>query len=320
MFDEIKTRLEDLAHEKGETVEDLSEIVNKKENGLKIDCTHIGVYRPEAKRIIAFIGPTCKELEELDNVVPDILKTLVNKSKEYCEADSNLITQGVGYQSAPYNYYNTANQINNAFNMNKMQMNKNERLLNEAHLHDPNYVVLTRYNIQITNLEIGSLQEGRKPSSKVINMVYSYIQDVVNSGSEVLHTQIHANEVQTEKKDLTPDMVNLAATQHFRNRLLMLSIQYFHNLAISHNDIDLSGTIYLYTNLYRLEKRNQAVHRLQKDHLRRFRPYPTPHHNRRRTLLHPRNQKPQRVPSPTNDQQLLFKPTLPLTRNHFIRL
>ena len=125
IFDEIKTRLTNLATKEKQTVSDLCDVVNKKEHGLELERTNIEVYRPEMKRIIAFIAPTCKELEELDNIVPEILKTLANKGKEYCDTNSNLITHGCSTQSMPYQYHNAPPY--NTLNLTQNQINKTER-------------------------------------------------------------------------------------------------------------------------------------------------------------------------------------------------
>jgi hypothetical protein len=110
---------------------------------LEIDPIRVEVYRPEMKRVLAFINPTTKELEELDQIVPEILRTVAGKSKEYCMQTQPLITDSVI----------KSNQMNNSFmhggpgemNITQLQLNKNERLLNATSQMDPEQITIGKF-------------------------------------------------------------------------------------------------------------------------------------------------------------------------------
>ena len=73
------------------------------------------------------------------------------------------------------------------------QLEKNERLLN-AHSHiNPDETISERYGIKLSNYDITSLQEGRRPSEKMIEFVYRYIQQTNNSdqNSVIYHHSIN---------------------------------------------------------------------------------------------------------------------------------
>jgi hypothetical protein len=101
--------------------------------------------------------------------------------------------------------------------------------------------ILEKYGLQLSNLDLVSLQEGRKPSSKIVNFAYNYLLDTVNSGIAAgpEHLNVHSNSMfgQTHQSNMS----GYSHSPTYRNKLLMLSLQYFHSISISHNEIDLTA-------------------------------------------------------------------------------
>ena len=129
-----------------------------------------------------------------------------------------MITHGTSYQSSPYQY--NINPGYNTFNHSQIEIDRNQKLLQESLHQDPNHIVVNRYSQSITNIELGSLQEGRRPSAKIINFVYCYIQDLTNSGAEGYNNFMNRSEDANFPKH---DGVNIEHQNHFRNRILLLN-------------------------------------------------------------------------------------------------